>query len=94
MRPTKTAVCSMTCDLQWEAIVPMGFHPIPTWNHAMQVLDVLLGDAALRAHLIYEAGDEPGRRVGDVAVLRVLEATLSIKALGHAARDAVGHRAA
>lgn len=40
-----------------------------TWDHAVQALNVLLGYAALCAHLVNEAGDEPDHRVSHVAVL-------------------------
>lgn len=56
-----------------------------TWDHAMQTLDVVLADTTLCAHLVNEAGDEPYHRVGHVAVLRVLKATLCVKALRHTA---------
>lgn len=59
-----------------------------TWDHAVQALDVLLGDAALRAHLVDEAGNKPDHGVCRVAVLRVLEPALRVEALGHAASDA------
>lgn len=55
----------------------------------MQVLDVVLGDAALRADLVDEPGDEPHHRVRDVAVLRVLESALRVETFRDAAGDAV-----
>ena len=51
----------------------------------MQALDVVLGHAALGAHLVYEAGDKLHHGVSHVAVLRVLEAALGVEAFGHAA---------
>ena len=55
----------------------------------MQALDVFLGYAALCAHLVDEAGDEPDHGVGHVAVLRVLKAALCVKALCDTASNAV-----
>lgn len=55
----------------------------------MQVLDVVLGDSALGAHLVDEASDEPHHRVSDVAVLRVFEPALRVEAFRNAAGDAV-----
>lgn len=54
----------------------------------MQVLDVVLGDAALRAHLVDEPRDEPHHRVSNVAVFRVLESALRVEAFRDAAGDA------
>ena len=59
-----------------------------TWDHVVQTLDVLLGHAALRAHLVDEADDEAHHRVGRVAALRVLVAALRVETLRHAARHA------
>lgn len=55
----------------------------------MQALDVLLGHAALRAHLVDEAGDKPDHGVGHVAAFRLLEAALRVETLGDAAGNAV-----
>lgn len=55
----------------------------------MQVLDVVLSDSALSADLVDEPSDEPNHRVGDVAVLRVLESALRVEAFRNAAGDAV-----
>lgn len=60
-----------------------------TWNHTVQVLDVVLRDAALCADLVDEASDEPHHRVSDVAVLRVLEAAFCVEAFRNTAGDAV-----
>lgn len=62
-----------------------------TWDHAVQALDVLLGNAALRANFVNEARNKPDHRIGHVAVLRVLEPTFSVKALCNAAGDAAKH---
>lgn len=59
-----------------------------TWDHAVQALDVLLGNAALRAHFVDEAGDKPDHGVGHVAALRVLKPALCVKALSDAAGNA------
>lgn len=63
-----------------------------TGDHAVQALDVFLGYAALGAHLVDEAGDKPDHRVGHVAVFRVLEPALSVKALCNAAGNAAKHK--
>lgn len=62
-----------------------------TWDHAVQALDVLLGYAALCAHLVDEAGNEPDHRVSHVAVLRVLKPAFCVKALCNATGNAVKH---
>lgn len=60
-----------------------------TWDHAVQAFDVLLGYSALCAHLVDEAGNKPDHRVGYITVLWVLKPTFRIKALCHAAGNAV-----
>lgn len=62
-----------------------------TWDHAVQALDVLLGNAALCANFVDEARNEPDHRIGHVAVLGVLEPAFSVKALCNAAGDAAKH---
>lgn len=59
-----------------------------TWDHAVQALDVLLGNAALRANFVDEARNKLDHRIGHVAVLGVLEAAFSVEALCNAAGDA------
>lgn len=60
-----------------------------TWDHAVQALDVLLSYAALCAHLVDEAGNEPDHRVGHVAVFRVLKSAFCVIALCDAPSNAV-----
>lgn len=62
-----------------------------TWDHAVQALDVLLGNAALRANFVNEARNKPDHRIGHVAVLGVLEPAFSVEALCNAAGDAAKH---
>lgn len=62
-----------------------------TWDHAVQALDVLLGNAALRANFVNEARNKPDHWIGHVAVLGVLEPALSVEALCNAAGDAAKH---
>lgn len=62
-----------------------------TWDHAVQALDVLLGYAALCAHFVDEAGNEPDHRVGHVAALRVFKPAFCVEALRNAAGDAAKH---
>lgn len=55
----------------------------------MEVLDVVLSDSALCAHLIDEARDEPHGRVGDIVILGVLKAALCVEAFCHTSCNAV-----
>lgn len=50
---------------------------------------MILGYSTLCAHLVDEAGNEPDHRVGHVAVLRVLEPALCVKAFRNAPGNAV-----
>lgn len=63
-----------------------------TRDHDVQPLEVLVGDAALRADFVHEAVDESHHVVGHIGALGVLEATLCVIALSHAAGDAAGQK--
>lgn len=55
----------------------------------MQALYVVLRHSALCAHLVNETSYKPDHRVSHVAILGVLKATFCVKALCHAASNAV-----
>lgn len=62
-----------------------------TWNHAVQALDMLLGNATLRANFVDEARNKPDHGIGHVTVLRVLESAFCVKALCNATGNAAKH---
>lgn len=62
-----------------------------TWNHAVQALDVLLGNAALCANFVDEARNKLDHGIGHVTVLRVLESAFRVEALCNATGNAAKH---
>lgn len=62
-----------------------------TWDHAVQALDVLLGNAALRANFVDEARNKLDHGIGHVTVLRVLESAFRVEALRNATGNAAKH---
>lgn len=62
-----------------------------TWNHAVQALDVILGNAALRANFVDEARNKLDHGIGHVTVLWVLESAFRVEALCNATGNAAKH---
>lgn len=62
-----------------------------TWNHAVQALDVLLGNATLCANFVDEARNKLDHGIGHITVLRLLKSAFCVKALCNASGNAAKH---
>lgn len=67
---------------------PLSAQGAPAWDHDMQPLEVLVGDATLCADLVHKAVDEPYHVVGNVGAFGILKAALGVVAVRHTASDA------
>lgn len=67
---------------------PLSAKGAPAWDHDMQPLEVLVGDAALCADLIHKAVDEPYHVVGHIRAFGILKAAFGVIAVRHTTSDA------